>query len=261
VGSEPPATTAIRVQCAGAVGRITLARPEKLNALNRATLEELAVAATWFDRQSTVKVVVVAGEGTAFSAGFDLADERWRKLGPPERSAVVGRTMAEAIGGMQAVTIASIRGHCIGGGVVLASACDLRVASVNARFRIPEIDLGIPLLWTGVPRLTREVGPALAKELILTGRSFDADEARAIRFVNRVVPDFDLESATAALAAELASKSARVLRVTKQQVEEASSAASAADGEADVAALAAAFADPESRALAAAYYERLRTTD
>ncbi len=259
--SEPPSTTAIHVQRDGAVGRITLARPEKLNALNRAMLEELAVAAAWFDRQSPVKVVVVAGEGTAFSAGFDLADERWRKLGPPERSAVVGRTMAEAIGGMQAVTIASIRGHCIGGGVVLASACDLRVASENAAFRIPEIDLGIPLFWTGVPRLTREVGPAVAKELILTGRSFDAEEARAFRFVNRVVPDDDLEGATDALATELAAKSAHVLRATKRQVEEASSAASAAGAEDDVAALAAAFADPESQALAAAYYERLRTPD
>ena len=68
--------------------------------------------------------------------------------------------MAEAIGGMRALTIASIQGHCVGGAVVLASACDLRIVAESATFRIPEVDLGIPLFWTGVPRLARELGPA-----------------------------------------------------------------------------------------------------
>lgn len=196
-----------------------MARPQKLNALSRTTLEELAQAAAWLDSQSQVAVVVVSGEGRAFSAGFDLHDSSWPDLGPPERSAVVGRAMAEAIGGMRAVTIASIRGHCIGGGVVLAAACDLRVTSTTAEFRIPEIDLGIPLYWTGISRLVRELGPALTKELVLTGRSFGAHEARSMRFVNRVVPDEELETETDSLATELAAKRALVLRTTKQQVE------------------------------------------
>jgi enoyl-CoA hydratase/carnithine racemase len=239
------------------VGRIVLARPEKLNALNRALLEELAQAAAWFDAQASVKVVVISGEGKAFSAGFDLADPSWRELGPPQQSAVVGRAMAEAIGAMRALTIASIHGHCVGGAVVLAAACDLRVAAASATFRIPEVDLGIPLFWTGVPRLTRELGPALTKELILTGRAFDAAEAHAIRFVNRVVADDVLEEQTDALAAALASKPALVLQMTKEQVE---AVASVAGGSADqdVADLAAAFADPEARAVAAAYVRRLR---
>ena len=167
-----PATTAIRVEVdgAGTIGRLTLARPEKLNTLSRAVLEELTAAATWFDGQPDVKVVVVTGAGRAFSAGFDLDDRTWAELGAPERSTAVGRAMAEAIGGMRAVTIAAIRGHCIGGGVVLAAACDLRVASITATFRIPEVDLGIPLFWTGVPRLVREIGPALTKELVMTGQ-------------------------------------------------------------------------------------------
>lgn len=144
--------------------------------------------------------------------------------------------MAEAIGGMRAVTIASIRGHCIGGGVVLASACDLRVASTTARFRIPEVDLGIPLYWTGIPRLVREIGPALTKELVMTGRSFDAHEATAMRFVNRVVADDALEVEVAALADELESKRGHVLRVTKEQVEAVEAAVPDTDAgvEADV---------------------------
>jgi enoyl-CoA hydratase/carnithine racemase len=239
---------------------MTLDRPEKLNALSRAALEELALGAAWFDAQPEVKVVVVSGEGAAFSAGFDLGDPTWPELGPPERSAAVGRAMAEAVGAMRAVTIASIRGHCIGGGVVLASACDLRVASANAAFRIPEVDLGVPLFWTGVPRLARDLGPALTKELILTGRSFDASEAHSIRFVNRVVPDDELEAVTDALAAELAAKPSLVVQTTKRQVEHATPTVPASDGgaEADLAALAEAFADPECRATASRDQRRRR---
>lgn len=219
-------------------------------------LEELTHAAAWFDAREQVKVVVLSGEGRAFSAGFDLADPSWSELGPPRLSAGVGRAMAEAIGGMIAVTIASIRGHCIGGAVVLAAACDLRIAAANAVFRIPEVDLGIPLFWTGVPRLARELGPALTKELVITGRSFDATEAHAIRFVNRVVSDDELEAVAADLAAEIASKPALALRATKQQVEAASPAVPGSDAgtDADLALLADALADPECRETAARYH-------
>jgi enoyl-CoA hydratase/carnithine racemase len=246
---------ALRVEVDGAVGRLTLARPDKLNALSRAVLEGLAEAAAFFDRQPEVSVVVVAGEGRAFSAGFDLADRTWAELGPPERSAAVGRAMAEAVGAMRAVTIAAVHGHCIGGGVVLAAACDLRVAADDVRFRIPEVDLGIPLYWTGIPLLARELGPALTKELVLTGRELGADEARAIRFVNRVVPAAELSSAVDAFAAELAAKPALVLRTTKAQVDAAVPRLGADDaGEAgDLTGFAAAQRDPEARATAARY--------
>ena len=258
--SALPPTTAIGVAVEGGVGRITLQRPDKLNALSRAVLEDLASAAAWFDARPEVKVVVVAGQGRAFSAGFDLADPRWAELGPPERSTVVGRAMAEAVGSMRAVTVASVHGHCIGGGVVLAAACDLRIAGEGARFRIPEVDLGIPLYWTGIPRLTRELGPALTKELVLTGRVFDAAEARAVRFVNRVVPDDELAAATEALATELAAKPGIVLRTTKSQVEAAAPSVPAAVEavDADRAGHEAASADPEARASAGAYVARLR---
>jgi enoyl-CoA hydratase/carnithine racemase len=245
----------LRREVDGAIGRLTLSRPEKLNALDRATLEGIAEAAAWFDAQPDVKVVVLAGEGRAFSAGFDLYDRRWAELGPPERSAAVGRAAAEALGRMRAVTIAAVHGHCVGGGVVLAAACDLRVAADDARFRIPEVDLGVPLYWTGVPLLTRELGPALTKELVLTGRPFDADEARAIRFVNRVVPAADLRAEVDGLAAALAAKPGLVLRATTAQVDAAAPRVPADDpGEAgDLRDFAAALADEESRAIAATY--------
>ena len=245
----------VRCEVDGAVGRLTIARPEKLNALSRAVLEGLADGAAWFDARPEVKVVVVSGDGRAFSAGFDLADRTWAELGPPERSAEVGRAMAEAVAGMRALTIASVRGHCVGGGVVLAASCDLRVVADDVRFRIPEVDLGIPLFWTGTPRLVRELGPALTKELVLTGRAFEAEEAKAIRFANRVVPLAELDAATDALAAELAAKPGFVLRTTKVQVELASPSVPAADGgtTADLRDFAEALADPEGRTTAATY--------
>lgn len=252
----------VDVDDGGAVGRLTLDRAAKRNALSRSVLEGLAAAAAWFDERPEVKVVVVGGAGPSFSSGFDLSDPAW---GDHEHGAaantVVGRAMADAVGSMGALTIAAVQGHCVGGGVVLAAACDLRVAAAGARFRIPEVELGIPLYWTGIPRLVRELGPALTKELVLTGRTFDAEEAHRIRFVNRVVPDGELGAAVDALAAELAAKPGLVLRTTKAQVEEA--APSVPDGvrdvEADRAGWLAAGADPEARAIAAAYLRGLRS--
>lgn len=251
---------AVTVDDGGAVGRITLDRPAKRNALSRAVLEGLAAAAAWFDERPEVKVVVVTGAGSSFSGGFDLGDPSWsEEADGPAANTRIGRAMADAVGSMGALTIAAVRGHCVGGGVVLASACDLRVVSDTARFRIPEVDLGIPLYWTGIPRLVRELGPALTKELVLTGRPFDAEEARAIRFANRLVPDADLESAVDELAATLAAKPGLVIRTTKRQLEEAAPSVPEAVGdvEADRAGWLAATADPEARAVAVAYLSSL----
>ena len=157
------------------------------------------------------------------------------------------------------LTIAAIHGHCVGGGLVLAASCDLRLAANTASFSIPEVDLGIPLAWGGIPRLVREIGPALTKELVLTCRPFTPDEARAVRFLNEVVPEGELFRRADELAASLAEKPALSLRVTKQQVnavmeEMGSTARNTIDG--DV--LSAAMADPESRAASRRYLEQRR---
>jgi enoyl-CoA hydratase/carnithine racemase len=101
---------------------------------------------------------------------------------------------------------------------VLASACDLRIASAGSRFSIPEVDLGIPLAWGGIPRLVRELGPARTKELVLTCRPFEAEEARAAGFLNRVVADDRLDAEVEALAASLSAKASHALFSTKRHV-------------------------------------------
>jgi len=206
------------VEADEAIGRLTLNRPEKLNPLSATTLAELARAARWFDEQPGVKVVIVAGAGRAFSAGADLGSFAGRPELPPREAADRGRLMAEALESMRALSIAAIQGHCVGGGVVLAAACDLRVAAEGTRFSIPEVDLGIPLAWGGIPRLVREIGPALTKELVLTCRPFDAAEAKQAGFVNRVVPADELDAAAWELARSLAAKATLALTATKRHV-------------------------------------------
>jgi enoyl-CoA hydratase/carnithine racemase len=157
---------------------------------------------------------------------------------------------------MRAVTIARVHGHCVGGGVVLLTACDLRIAAADARFSIPEVDLGIPLAWGGIPRLVRELGPALTKELVMTCREFDAAEAHAMRFVNRVVGAGVLDRVVEELAASLASKSALTLHTTKTQVNAvAEEMGPTGRNASDADLLMSALVDPESREVARRYLE------
>jgi enoyl-CoA hydratase/3-hydroxypropionyl-coenzyme A dehydratase len=253
----------IDVDAAGGRGAITLNRPAKLNPLGTETLEELAAAARWFDERPEVRVVVVAGSGRAFSAGADVSAFAPDGEAPAARSvrdgADAGRVMAEAIESMRAVTIARLHGHCVGGAVVLAAACDLRVAAETTRFSIPEVDLGIPLAWGGIPRLVRELGPAVTKELVMTCRPFSAQEAHQLRFLNRVVPDAQLEEAVAELAEALLRKSALTLAQTKSAVNAVTRAmAPTAGAWSDADALLSALGDPESRMAGRAYLEGLR---
>ena len=198
------------------IGRLTLDQPNKLNPLGTNTLQDIIDATTWFNKEN-VSVVIISGNGRAFTAGFDLR-EFTKTESTGKDGAVLGREMAEAVDRMKPVTIASLHGYCIGGGVVLASACDLRIASENTTFSIPEVDLGIPLAWGGIPRLVREIGPAMTKELVMTCRPFDAEEAKSLGFINRVVKDADLESQTMNMAEAIRKRPQPVIEITKNQV-------------------------------------------
>jgi len=214
----------------------------------------LVQAANWFNARPEIRAVVVHGEGRAFTAGADLAGFGGSASGFARSAADEGRLMAEAIEGMLAVTIAAIHGHCVGGGVVLAAACDLRVAAKTTRFAIPEVDLGIPLAWGGIQRLVREIGPAPTRDLVLTCRPFSAAEALSLGLLNRVVPDGTHLDAAAELAQQLASKSKLTLRATLAAVDAAAEAlVSTGTAWSDADALANAQHDPESREVAARY--------
>lgn len=258
---ETQEAATIAVVADGARGSITLNRPAKLNPLGTQTLTELVAAARWFDDRPEVTVVVVAGNGRAFSAGADLAAFTGAEqgAGAMRAAADAGRRMADAIEAMPAVTVARLHGHCVGGGLVLAAACDLRVAAEDTRFSIPEVDLGIPLAWGGIPRLVREIGPALTKELVMTCRPFGAAEAKAAGFLNRVVAAADLDAEVEELVGQLLGKSGLTLRATKAHtnaVTEAMVATARSWSDAD--ALVTALHDTESRAAAVAYLQRVQ---
>ncbi len=188
------------------VCRVRLNRPDKLNALNDDVRQGLHDAFSALADEPDIAVVVLSGEGRAFSAGADL-------VGQPSSDGKSWAARRHAIGGWQRllelvervpqVTVAALHGHCIGGAALLAAACDLRIGADTLSVRIPELAIGIPLTWDGIPRLAREIGLPMARDLVMTGRTLDGQEARACGFVQRLVAEADLVNATEGLVAEL----------------------------------------------------------
>jgi enoyl-CoA hydratase/carnithine racemase len=240
-----------------------LNRPEKLNPLSSHTLNEIEAAARWFDTHDDLKVVVVAGKGRAFSAGADLSSFGGGNGGAasrhPRDDGDSGWRMARAMDEMRAVAVAKLQGWCVGGGLVLAAVCDLRIAGTGARFSIPEVELGIPLAWGGIPRLVREIGPAMTKELVMTCREFGPDEAKAAGFLNRVVADDELDAAVEDLVATLLRMPKVALLATKAHTN-AVTEAMVATGRSwsDVDGLLTGLRDPEGRQSSQRYLERVR---
>ena len=251
----------IRVHVDGPRGEIVLDRPDKLNPLSSHTLQELESAARWLDTHDDLKVVVVSGAGRAFTAGADVSSFGEAPDGRhPRDDADTGWRMARAMDELRAVTIAKVHGWCVGGGLVLAAVCDLRVAASGARFSIPEVELGIPLAWGGIPRLVREIGPAMTKELVMTCREFGADEAKAAGFLNRVVADGELNATVEELVTTLLRMPKLALLATKVHTNAVTEAMvgtgrswSDADG------LLAGLRDPECRESGRRYLDRVRS--
>jgi enoyl-CoA hydratase/carnithine racemase len=259
VADTPPPTRSVRVSIDGAVAHLELARPEVLNALSVELLDEVVEVCRWLTGRAEVRVVVLRGQGRAFSAGADLST--FARLtatdGTARDAADAGDRAASAIEGLPQVTIAALHGRCVGGGVVLALACDLRFAAAGARFSIPEVDLGIPLAWGGIPRLLREVGPAVARDLVLTCREFGADDALRTGMISRVVADDLLDAEVADVAASVAAKARLPVRATLDAVA-AATGIGAPQGWSDADSLLAAVVDPESRAAGQRYLDQLR---
>ena len=193
--------------------------------------------------------------GLLFSKALDLPAFSRDLEASPEKTADLGRVVCEALAVLPQITIAALRGHCVGGALVLASVCDIRIASDNCRFWIPELDAGIPLAWGGMAHLVRLVGETMAADIVLSRRPFGPDEALRARFVSRVIPDADLDTETAQLVASIADKAALPLRVTKDQLKALRNGTF--DPRGDAAAMLAAVSDAESGKVFSEYADRL----
>jgi enoyl-CoA hydratase len=204
------------------VAIVTINRPQKMNALNIQTREEGAAALEELRSDERVRVVVFTGAGEkAFVAGADIAEFAGRTA-VTQRDVMTGRSLFTAIDTFPKPVIAMVNGYCLGGGCELALSCDLRVASENAKFGQPEINLGIIPGGGGTQRLTHLVGEGKAMELILTGDIIDAQTAYRFGLVNLVVPAADLEARTLELAGRIAEKSPIALRMAKEAIKTAS---------------------------------------
>src|SRR5262249_39615116 len=186
--SEP---TTVRIERDGEVATIVLDRPEKLNALSPREHRALQAICAELQEDFNVRVVILTGAGRAFSAGADLANPREEGKPADDRErrhrARIGDRSVAAIDALDQITIAAINGPCVGGGAVLALACDLRVMERSAWISIPEVEIGMPLTWGALPLLLREIGPARTIELVTTCERVDAERALAYRLVNHVV--------------------------------------------------------------------------
>jgi enoyl-CoA hydratase/carnithine racemase len=197
---------------------ITLNRPDKLNAINNEMHDELQRACHELKYDANARVVIISGAGRAFSAGADLrsaaADPPKSELEARLRVGAGNRT-AEGIESLDQVTIAAVNGLAIGGAVVLAICCDMRLAAESAWFSIPEVDLNLPMTWNSLPRLMRELGPARTKELVMTCDRFSAEDAERWGFVNHVYTDAQLMPEARSLAEKLLAKDAMSLAIVK----------------------------------------------
>jgi len=179
------------------VGIVTFNNPERHNAGSLEMWEAAKNMLDAFAADNDVRVVVLTGAGgKAFVSGADIskfASER-ASIEATHAYDVVTAATFSAIYEFSKPTIAMIRGYCVGGGVGLASCCDLRICSDNSRFAVPAAKLGLGYAYTGLKRLVDIVGQSYAKEIFYTARQFDAQEAYAMGLVNRVVPEAELES-------------------------------------------------------------------
>lgn len=208
----------IIVRREGRVAWIVLNRPERLNAISPEMLGELSKALDELEEDESVRVVVITGSGRAFSAGADITAFQGLR---PVKAYIFSRRFQELLNKIERLAkpvIASINGYALGGGLELAMACDIRIASESSILGQPEINLGLIPGAGGTQRLSRLAGAARAKEIVFTGDQITARDAEKIGLVNRVVPGDRLEAETRSLATKLSEKPPIALMMAKHSI-------------------------------------------
>jgi len=246
----------VRVERREGIAVITINRPEVRNALNPAALADLAAALEFVGRNPAVACAILAGEGGTFTTGDDLT----------ETAAMDEVGFAAMIEGFQSITralramampvIAAIEGYAVGGGLEIAAACDLRVCAEDTIFFCPEVRLGLLMSNGSSSILPRLIGAGRTRELMLTGRRFDAGWAERAGLVNRVVPRGEVLAAAVSMAGEVAANQLTAVRMTKQLLNRVEDAEVGQALAAETQAAREAFADPAAMAALKAELER-----
>jgi enoyl-CoA hydratase len=201
------------------IALLTLNRPDKLNALNHETLTELKQAFEKIKADENIYVVIVTGSGEkAFVAGADISEISKLNMLDGKKFAEFGQSVFSMIEKFDKPVIAAVNGFALGGGCELALSCHIRLASENAKFGQPEVNLGIIPGYGGTQRLTRLVNSGRAAEMILTADMIDSSEALRIGLVNKVYPQSELQSKAFEMASKIASKGQHAIRLALKAV-------------------------------------------
>lgn len=209
----------IIVETAGRIAHVTINRPDKLNALNAQAKAELKQAFEIIKNDSNVDVVILTGAGEkAFVAGTDIKELTELNTESGKIFSEDGQSVFNLIENLGKPVIAAVNGYVLGGGTELALACHIRIASENAKFGQPEVNLGIIPGYGGTQRLARLIGKGRAMELILTGDQIDAQEAYRIGLVNKVVSQAELMKTAEAVAQKILSKGQLAIRLALKAV-------------------------------------------
>ncbi len=215
----PTTTEKLIARKNGAIGWVIFNNPQKRNAMSLEMSEATAVALEDYAKDPAIRVVILRGEGDkAFISGADISQfkERRANLEQVRTAEVISERCNKAIRECPKPVIAMIRGYCMGGGLGLAVACDLRIASDDSRFGIPAAKLGVGYRFSGVRRLSKLVGPSFTAEIFYTGRQFSAQEALQMGLVNRLLPAAELEKYVMDYAATLAGNAPLTIAAVKR---------------------------------------------
>lgn len=212
---------AVEMHVEAGIAWIRLNRPDALNAINEDIRRQLPAAIDAAERDQQVRVLVVSGAGErAFCVGADIKEFAPASSPAAYRAERVHHHWIAAFERATKPIVASIHGHCLGGGLEMALACDLRIAATNAVFGFPETGLGIIPGAGGTQRMTRAVAIGLALDMVLTGERIDAQRAFSINLVSRLVEPAQLEAATRELAQRIAAKPPLAIRFAKEAVKQ-----------------------------------------
>ena len=206
----------IRLAVEASVAIITLARADKLNALDLDMLGDLSVILDRVEADSAVRVVILTGEGKAFSAGGDIA--AWGGMQPEQfghRWVRHGHRIFDRLATLRMPVIAAMNGHALGGGLELAGAADIRITERQAKIGLPETSLGMVPGWSGTQRLVRRFGAQIVRRMVLGGEMFVAEEARANGLVDLVVDTGEALNAAKDYAARIAARGPAAVEISK----------------------------------------------
>lgn len=209
----------VEIQKNGKTAVLTINRPEALNALNSQVLNDLKAALDELKKEADLRCLIITGAGPkSFVAGADIGEMSTMNPKKGEAFGIAGNKVMSQVASLPCPVIAAVNGYALGGGFELALACDLRLASEKARFAFPETGLGITPGFGGTQRLARLVGPALASELIFTGRTVKADEALAKGMVSQVCAPEELLDKAQELADTIAGRAPIAIRQAKKAI-------------------------------------------